>query len=96
MEGIELLYVRFIKPTLPTLSEVVMSDSSQEAPNTNEPRSYFARRLAEDPELAAKAEEIASIIREAAAKDIEAGRRMERIGPDDLGIIINARADDRF
>lgn len=61
-------------------------------PTATEPRSYFARRLATDPELAARCEAIKQELRAAAAADIEAGRRSEQLTGDALKIIINARA----
>lgn len=57
------------------------------------PGSYFAQRLLADPELAARCAEIVQALRDLAADDIAAGRRAEQVGPNDLGIVINARAD---
>ena len=67
---------------------------SKEVRRTDQPRSAFARRLAADPELAERCERIAAQIRKAAEPDIQAGRRSEQLGPNDYGIVINARAED--
>ncbi len=65
----------------------------KEPESSSQPRSYFAKRLAEDPVLAAKCEEIVVALRSEAAADIQAGIRSEQLGPNDYGIVINARAD---
>ena len=61
---------------------------SEEVGRTDQPRSAFARKLAEDPELAERCERIAAQIRKAAEPDVEAGRRSEQLGPNDYGIIV--------
>lgn len=66
---------------------------SSETSYNPEPRSYFAKRLAADPELAARCEEVVAAVRSAAEPELQAGIRSEQLGPDDYGIIINARAD---
>lgn len=58
-----------------------------------ETRSYFAQRLANEPQLANRSEEIAQAIRDAAREDIEAGERSERLTKEDFAVYINARAD---
>lgn len=56
----------------------------------DKPRSKFAKMLAADPALAARCEEVAKTIREAAKEEIEACERSRNIGPND-NVFINAR-----
>lgn len=62
--------------------------------NLDQPRSYFARRLAADPELAARCEKIARDLRDEAGPDIQACIHSRQLGPGDLDIIMNARDGD--
>ncbi len=63
------------------------SEKSQEVP-----RSYFARKLAANPEFRAQCEEVANAVRETCREDIEAGERSEMITGEDLATVINAKA----
>ena len=58
-----------------------------------ESRSYFARKLASDPALADRCEQVATAIRDAATEEIEAVERSERLSKEDFAVYINARAD---
>lgn len=64
--------------------------------NTPNAKSYFARKLESDPELARRCEEVVRSIRAAASEDIAAGIRSEQLTAEDLGVVINARAEDLF
>jgi hypothetical protein len=59
-----------------------------------QPRSYFARKLAADPVLAARCREIEADLRKLAQPDVQAAIRSQQLGPLDYGIIINARAEN--
>ncbi len=54
-----------------------------------EPASYFARKLAADPELQARSEAIVARLREAVREDIEAGERSEIFTAADFAVTIN-------
>jgi hypothetical protein len=60
---------------------------------SNENQSYFAQRLASDAELARRCEEVANKLRAAAADEIKAVERSERLTSEDFAVYINARAD---
>jgi hypothetical protein len=58
-----------------------------------EKRSYFAKKLASDPALAARCEAVVSELRNAANEDLKAVERSEQLTSEDFAIYINARAD---
>ncbi len=55
------------------------------------PQSAFARELAANPELAARCEKVVAALRNAAADDVAAGERAQKITGKDLAVTINAR-----
>jgi hypothetical protein len=58
-----------------------------------EKRSYFGKRLAADPTLAARCEAVVSELRNAANEELKAVERSEQLTSEDFAIYINARAD---
>ncbi len=57
-----------------------------------EGKSYFARRLASDPELAARCDAVVKQLRNAVNRELEAVERSEQLTAEDFALIINARA----
>ncbi len=57
------------------------------------PRSYFAKRLANEPELACRCDVIDKKLREEASDEVEALDRSEQLTSDDFSVVVNARAD---
>lgn len=56
------------------------------------PRSHFARMLIADPEMAERSEKVRAALQAAAADDVAAGERAQRLTAKDYAVTINARA----
>jgi hypothetical protein len=70
-----------------------MANDSLGLQGAGEERSVFAKKLASDPELAARCEAVATELRDAAKEELKAVERSEQLTSEDFAVYINARAD---
>lgn len=59
-------------------------------------KSYFAQKLASDPELTKQCEAIVAKLRDEAKEELEAIKRSEQLTAQDFAVYINAKTTDLF
>ena len=68
------------------------SELGEQVVGAEVPISHFARMLLADPEMAERSEKVRAALQAAAAEDVAAGERAQRLTAKDFAVTINARA----